>query len=373
MNPFQHGTAVTGDDFCPRPDLVAILKNHIDSHQNCVVRGIRRVGKTSAVLETIKSHRTANHLYINCWGKQDLRSLTAAIYEAFLIHQRRKGLSLEKIMQTFAYLRPKASIDPYSGAPSLSVDLGREEHTDPRSLESVFDMLATEGRKKPLVVVFDEFQALLQLPQADAVLATLRGAIQLQANVTYFYLGSVRHQMDDLFNNPEQPFFKSAASVVVEPIERKAYSEYLRNKFASGRRTISPAALETAFDAACDITGDVQQLCSELWNCTDAGDVVEIGTIPLALARIHHAEQEANSRIIDLLTPGQVRVLIGLARVGGGSPTSKRFLVESGVAQPSSVTKSLSRLVGRGLVYRSAKGYEFFSPFFRTWLLAQEF
>ena len=373
MTPFQHGIAVTGDEFCPRPDLVATLKNHIDSRQNCVVRGIRRVGKTSAILESIQSHGKANHLYINCWGKQDLRSLTTAIYEAFLICQRKKGLSLEKIMRTFAYLRPKASIDPYSGAPSLTVDLSREDHVDPRSLESVFDMLATEGRKKPLVVVLDEFQALLHLPQAEAVLATLRGSIQLQAEVTYFYLGSVRHQMDDLFNNPDQPFFKSAASVVVEPIERKSYSNYLCKKFTSGGRTISPAAMEATFDAACDITGDVQQLCSELWNCTDPGSLIETETLPLALTRIHHAEQEANSRIIDLLTPGQVRVLIGLARVGGGSPTSKRFLVESGVAQPSSVTKALSRLVERGLVYRGAKGYEFFSPFFRTWLLTQEF
>lgn len=373
MNPFHHGVAVTGEEFCPRPDLISKLGNHIDSRQNCVVRGLRRVGKTSAVLESIRSHKDASHLYINCWGKQDLRSLATAIYEAFLIYQRRKGLSLEKIMRTFSYLRPKASIDPYSGAASISVDLGREEHLDPRSLESVFDMLDREGQKKNLVVVLDEFQALLQLPQSDAVLATLRGAIQLQSRTTYFYLGSVRHKMDDLFNNPEQPFFKSAASVVVEPIERKAYSAYLCAKFASGGRTVAPEAMEAVFDTACDITGDVQQLCSELWNCTDPGSVVEPATIPLALERIHHAEQETNSRIIDLLTPGQVRVMVGLARVGGGSPTSKRFLVESGVAQPSSVTKALSRLAERGLIYRGTKGYEFFSPFFRTWLLTQEF
>ena len=372
MNPFHHGVAVTGGEFCPRPKLVSALRERIDSRQNCVVRGVRRIGKTSAVLEAIRGQRKAGHLYINCWGRQDVPSLISAIYEAFLIYQRRKGLSLEKVIRTFAHLRPKASLDPYSGEPSFSVDLGREAQTDPRSLESVFDLLAHEGAQSALVVVLDEFQAMLHLKQSDAVLATLRGAIQLQPQVTYFYLGSTRHLIDEIFNNPDQPFFKSAASETVEPIERRSYGAYIRKKFDSGKRTITPEAMGVVFDTARDVTGDVQQLCSELWNCTNPGDAIEVDTVRFGLERIHHAEHESNSRIIDLLTPGQVRALLGLARVGGARPTSKEFLAAAGIPQPSSVTKALNRLMERGLIYRDGEGYKFFSPFFRTWLLAQD-
>ncbi len=373
MNPFQHGVMVSGKNFCPRPELLKTLINHIDSRQNCVVRGIRRVGKTSAVLEAVRERGSTGCIYINCWGKQDIHSLATAILEGFLIYQRHKGWSLEKIFRLFAHLRPKASIDPYSGVPSISVDLAKETFQEPRSLESVFDLLAHEDTRNPLLVIFDEFQTLLQFTDANAVLATLRGAIQLQPEVTYFYLGSVRHQMDDIFNNPDRPFYKSAASVVVTPIERHVYSHYLRGKFATGKREVTDEGMTAIFDTACDITGDVQQLCSELWNCTDPGVVIDPGAIPHGLERIHHAEHESNSRIIELLSPGQVRVLLGLARVGGQQPTSKEFLAASGIAQPSSVTKALTRLVDRGLVYRDAKEYRFFSPFFRTWLLTQEF
>lgn len=83
-------------------------------------------------------------------------------------------------------------------------------------------------------------------------------------------------------------------------------------------------------------------------------------------------EHESNSRIIDLLTPGQVRVLLGLARVGGARPTSKEFLAASGLRQPSSVSKAIDRLHREGLIFRDAEGYQFFSPFFRTWLIAQD-
>ena len=215
MNPFQHGAVVTGKEFCPRPALITDLGRHIDSRQNCVVKGVRRIGKTSAVLEAIRAHRRATHMCVNCWGKQNIQSLSKAIYEAFLIYQRHKGLSLERIMRTFAHLRPKAVMDPYSGETSFSVDLGNQAAVEPRSLEGVFDTLGAEGKKSHFVVVLDEFQALLQFKDAAAVLATLRGAIQLQPQVMYFYLGSTRHLIDEIFNSPDQPFFKSAASVTI--------------------------------------------------------------------------------------------------------------------------------------------------------------
>ena len=222
------------------------------------------------------------------------------------------------------------------------------------------------------MVVFDEFQSLMQLKESEAVFATLRGAIQLQREVTYFYLGSMRNEMDELFNNPKQPFFKSAASVTVGPIDRAVYADYLKDRFAKSRRKPTDEALEAVFELARDVAGDVQQLCSGIWNCTNRGDVIRPETVEVALNRIHQNEHESNSRIIDLLTPGQVRVLLGLARVGGSQPTSKEFLAASGLRQPSSVSKAIARLNREGLIYRDAEGYQFFSPFFRTWLVAQD-
>jgi len=372
MNPFQHGVVVTGEDFCPRPELVKTLRGHLKGRQNCLIRGGRRMGKTSAVMEALGREKKTGHMLINCWGKTSLASLIEAISESFLMYQSRRGLSLEVIMRTFAHLRPKASVDPQTGIPSFSIDLVERDTVKPRSLDAVLEPIGREGKKSPLVVVFDEFQSLMQLRESEAVFATLRGAIQLQREVTYFYLGSMRNEMDELFNNPKQPFFKSAASVTVGPIERAVYADYLKSRFATGRRKPTEEALEAVFELARDVTGDVQQLCSEIWNCTDRGDTIHSESVDLALTRIHQNEHESNSRIIDLLTTGQVRVLLGLARAGGARPTSKEFLAASGIRQPSSVSKAIDRLHREGLIYRDAQGYQFFSPFFRTWLIAQD-
>jgi hypothetical protein len=328
------------------------------------------MGKTSAVLEAIRANRKVGCVLVNCWGKTTPASLAETLAESFLAYQSRRGLSLKRILQGLAHLRPQASIDPQTGQPSFTVDLAGGRKFSPKSLERVLDPIGEEGKSRPLAVVFDEFQAVMHMEESEAVIATLRGAIQMQPQVTYFYLGSVRNLMDALFNDPRQPFFKSAASVSVGPIERATFSAYLRGKFLMGRRQVGDEALTKIFEVANDTTGDVQQLCAAIWNCTDTRQSIGGDEVRQGLERIHQTENESNTRIIDLLTPGQVKVLLGLARVGGAQPTAKAFLEASGVSQPSSVTKAISRLEREGLISRDPRGYQFFSPFFRTWLLA---
>ena len=53
MNPFKYGETVDGENFCRRPELARILKGYVESGQNVVMQGERRMGKTSLVLETV--------------------------------------------------------------------------------------------------------------------------------------------------------------------------------------------------------------------------------------------------------------------------------------------------------------------------------
>lgn len=49
MNPFKYGTIVSGKDFCGRQALLEQLARHVESAQNVVILGQRRIGKSSAV------------------------------------------------------------------------------------------------------------------------------------------------------------------------------------------------------------------------------------------------------------------------------------------------------------------------------------
>ena len=54
MNPFKHGCIVDGDFLCPRPMPEKEPRRLVESGQNVVVRGKRRMGKTSLVCEVVR-------------------------------------------------------------------------------------------------------------------------------------------------------------------------------------------------------------------------------------------------------------------------------------------------------------------------------
>ncbi len=62
--------------------------------------------------------------------------------------------------------------------------------------------------RKPLVVVFDELQDILNLKDKKETLAILRSKIQFHTAIPYIFAGSIRNKMDEIFNHPSSAFFK---------------------------------------------------------------------------------------------------------------------------------------------------------------------
>src|SRR5665647_1542430 len=120
-NPFVYGRVVTGKEFFGRSKLIKRIQGHIQSGQNIVVFGERRVGKTSLISEAIQQ------INIPC-----LRvDLYAIRNEQELISRAIRGIErLEKQAPFFnrwlaAGKRMRGvftqSIDPISMAPSMSI------------------------------------------------------------------------------------------------------------------------------------------------------------------------------------------------------------------------------------------------------------
>ena len=65
MSPFKYGMIVGGDHYCPRPELARQFIKLVESGQNVVVQGERRMGKTSFVCETIRRRRGMRLYYVD--------------------------------------------------------------------------------------------------------------------------------------------------------------------------------------------------------------------------------------------------------------------------------------------------------------------
>ncbi len=366
MNPFKYGQVVSAADFCPRPMIMKQVIGSIKGGQNIVLQGERRTGKTSLVHEAIRQMKNRSILYIDLLEIKDADDLCKRMVKAVISLEQHTGF-LDKILRSLTHLRPTVSVDPVTGEPSITLDASVS--LKPDSIDGILDLIEGIHRKRPLVVMFDEFQDILNLRSSKETLAVLRSKIQFHGKIPYVFAGSVRNQMHDIFTSPDSPFFKSAISIEVGPLDRGEFKGFLQRKFSSGKRKIDDDVLDTGFTISGDLPGDMQQFCGALWDTTDEKAHIRMPSIQSAMHLIFSRESKGYESIMVQLTAHQMRCLVGLARLGGAAPFSGAFLQGVGIPNSASVKKSLHRLVQLKVIYRYSGEFKFVNPFFKEWIV----
>ena len=364
MNPFRYGCVVAGENYCRRPELQRQLAELVKSGQNVVVQGPRRMGKTSLVVETVKSLRGITLLYVDLFSVRSVGEFCRKVVSATAKCGKRSFL--ERTAKLVKGLRPVFSVDHDTGAPTISVDVKSARSVE--SIEEVMDMIASHSSSKRLCVVFDEFQDILDLPDADAVLATLRAKIQFLPDTPFIFLGSVRNRMRDIFDSPRSPFFKSAISFGVERIDETAMTDFLIGRFKVGNRSIDRKTVGEILKAADYISGDVQELCETTWLVTGDGQKISGDDVAKGLDAVFARESRAFISTYGRLTTVQANVLKGLAEPNHCKLFSGEFMETYGIRNVGSISKALKRLVADEIIYEFGGEYLFENPFFREWV-----
>jgi hypothetical protein len=371
VNPFKYGQIVKENDFCRRPELEKNLANQIKRGQNVYIQGERRTGKSSLIYETVRKLKKRRIIYIDLLETKTSDDFLKRIVTSVISIEQPAGI-LNKVFQKLAYLRPVASIDPLSGMPTLTLDASVQ--LKPDSIPGVLDLISSYQLKtKPLVVVFDEFQDILNLKDSSETLAQLRSKIQFQSDIPFLFAGSIRNKMNSIFNDPDSAFFKSAIPIEVGPLKKKSFQEFIAEKFKTGKRKITSNVMDHIFEICINVAGDIQQLCSALWDTTSYGDYILEEQIPSALEQIFAHESKGYETTLKIISGQQLKFLTGLARIGGYTPTSSSFLKQSGIPQASSAQAALKRLLDLKIIFHYEKDYRFVNPFFRAWLLYKNF
>lgn len=366
-NPFAYGRVVEGQDFCPRPKLEQLILNMLESGQNMVLHGERRVGKTSLVVHAASQMKKSRLLYVDFMAVNTAVDVAERIARAALAlsHQ---GNFITQVLKLLSSLSPVISMDPQTGTPSLSLNRNTIQQDVIRVIEDVLERLADLHKQKPLVVVFDEFQEILKIENSREALARMRSKIQFQGDLPYVFSGSSRSKMEHIFSDPESPFYKSAISVQVGALGSDAFREFLEERFEQSGRKIGLDLWTAINDLGIEITGDVQQMCWALWQSTESGDELTEESLNQALEIIFEIEGSKYGDVVSTIAPSQLKCLLALASVGGKAVYSKEFKQVSGITTNSSITKALGRLEDLWHINRIGKEYQFANPFFAIWL-----
>jgi AAA+ ATPase superfamily predicted ATPase len=365
MNPFKYGRVVSKLNYCPRPDLEAKLKSRLLSAQNIYMEGERRTGKTSLIFETAGKLKSKRIVYIDLLEVKTIEDIHKRALNG-VVKAEENGNVLQNLLKKTAALRPAMTFDPMTGIPSLSIDA--THGLKPESLDGLLDLFA--GREfRNVVIVIDEFQDILNLQDSRQVLAVMRSKIQFLVSVPFVFCGSLRSKMNMIFNDPNSPFYKSALPMEVGPIDRRSFKDFLAGRFAEAKIGISSSTIDRILQLAHDNPGDTQQLCSAIFDITNPRGQVGEETIREALQYIFAEERKGYEAHLARITGIQLKCLAAVARFGGISTLSGDFLRHTGIRNPSTVKKALSRLEELKILFTINNEYKYVNPFFAQWLV----
>jgi len=366
-NPFKFGEAVTGECFTDREKETRDIIGYIRAGQNLFIYSYRRLGKTSLIMNIIKSLQAGKEaipIYVDIQKvtsqAQFIEVYAGAISRA-LFNWKEK---LERISNFFKRIVPSFEIDR-QGVWKISFDFSKTRASIEKSLEEVFEMpqKLTFSYKKRIVVIFDEFQEIENL-NGKSFEKRIRSFIQHHNKVCYIFMGSKTHTIMDMFNNPQRAFYKSGAVYPISVIDKAEMTQFVYRRFSSSGKRITKKLAEEIVKLAKDIPYNIQLLSFNVWlsakKRVTRRDIIE------AIDTIMHTQNELFFNTYDSATLHQRSVLYALSRTG--EIFSQDSILKYNLGTSSSVQASLKSLVKDNIVHKDGTRYYIGDPFFELWL-----
>lgn len=373
-NPFTFGDLALDDAFTDREDEVRELASDMRNGQNVLVYAPRRYGKSSLVLRAAQEalRRKALVGYCDLMKIPTKERFAAALAKTIYADIASPiGQAFEQAAELFRSLRvrPTMEVDPADGTLRFSFQPGRRrsdiDETIERLLE-LFGQLAAE-RKRRVVIIFDEFQEVISLdPQFPNL---MRAVFQTQPEVSHVYLGSKRHILERIFNDKNEPFWRSAKQHEIGMIQPSAFTPFLRDRFTASGKAITEDALHRLLEISGGHPYGTQELAYFIWELIPTGGEASIETLEDALARVLRSEHNHLSQVWDEAPQPQRLVMLALADEPTDGPYAAAYHEKHELPANPTLQTALKGLIQKEIVGRASDGcYHVIEPFLAQWL-----
>jgi len=365
-NPFSYTAIVRGDAFCNRQTEQTQLLKFIKGSQNVLLYSHRRYGKSSLIYKLFnrleRRRPKIDTLYVELYGTLSEKDFVAAIL-ASLNQIESKLEKLVKLVQgAIRSIKLGMSIDPVTGSPGITVsfDSGYNE----AMLINVLGFLGSISEKRKLMVVFDEFQEIAGYKQKGFE-KRLRAIIQQHENISYFFCGSQRHILTEIFTNKNRAFYKLAQSYPLSKIQTDQYVPWAQELFLKKGIKIEAQLVEEIVSRCENHPMYVQQFLFYLWE--EKVTEPNIDTVDEIELRILQGSQNEFLNLWDSLTLNQKKTLKLILLTGGREMFYANALQAVDLKAGSQVTRSLEKLVGDDIVLKN-DGYKIQDVMFNKWI-----
>jgi hypothetical protein len=377
-NPFRFGPLALDEAFTDREHELAELLADMRNGQDMLVYAPRRYGKSSLVLTAAQQAVADGSLVGYC---DLLRVTTKERFAAALAKTIHRDIdsaasqALERAAELFRRLRirPTMEIDPEDASLSFSFRATRRKADLDETIEALLELLGrlAEERKRRVVMIFDEFQEITELDPHFPRL--LRAVFQAQPEVCHVYLGSKRHVLDRIFNDENEPFWRSAKKLELGRIAPIEFARFVRDRFERTGKGIDDEAVNRLLEITSGHPYATQELAYEVWQVMPTGFPAHVPDVEAALERVLRSEHNHLESLWEDTPTPQRQLMLALATEPTPSPYSASYRTAHDLAAPSTLQSAIRALERREIVGRTEEGVlTIVEPFFDDWLRREQ-
>jgi len=357
-NPFKFGTVVDDPYFTNRKSELTEIRSLLDSRNHLILSSPRRYGKTSLVLKAVSN---LNRPVLYC----DLQLITSELDLAEQLLRKIYRLypfeKIKKLIKTFRII-PTIAINPLTNDVNVQFN---PAGTNSETLEDVLNLFQKiSDDHKSLIVIFDEFQEIRKIKAG--LERTMRAILQHHDRVNYVFLGSQEAMIRDIFENNRSPFYHFGKRMRLSKIPISEFRVFLENHF--GAILKHPEAISKEI---LDITQAhpyyTQQLAFYVWEraVLTTDEHVKVQSAIDQILMVHNLDYD---RIWGSLNRTDMQLLIGLA-CSDKLPLSEEFSRLFKTGSTSTTYSAIYRLISKGYLDQTNKGYKIEDPFFKQWII----
>ena len=372
-NPFTFGNLAYDDAFVDREEELQALLGDLRSGQDVLLLAPRRYGKSSLAFRAVQEAMREDILVGTC---DLMRTPTKERFAAALAKTINDDLATpagqvrDRAGGLFrgVRVRPTIELDPDDGDLSFSFRASRTGSDIDDTIERLLELpgrIAAE-RKQRVALVFDEFQEIVAL---DPRLPNLmRSVFQTQPEVAHVYLGSKQHALHAIFNDRNEPFWRSTRQMELGRLPHRALEGHLRSRFAATERDADDEAVRRILEVTDGHPYATQELAFFAWAHVPHGYPTRVEDVEAGLANVLSAEHNNLARLWDAATRNERLVLLAL-RKGPLNLYAEETRERTGLPAPTFVQRAVKSLVRDDVVEKGPDGrYQLAEPFLAEWL-----
>ena len=370
-NPFVVTERYAGPEyFCDRETETAELLSNIVNGRNTVLISLRRMGKSGLVSHLYNKEeirRGYECFFLDIYDTTSIDDFVLLFSKEVVSRLQSQGMKfIEKFISIVNSMRVSFGSDPVTGQPSIEVSL-QEIKNPVKTLEQIFTFL--ESSSQPCVVTIDEFQQIADYKEGKKHIATLRTLVQSCVKTRFIFSGSNRRMMSKLFSSPSEPFFMSSSPIMLEPINKEKYVEFVSAHFGEADKPITTESIEYVYDRFDGHTWFIQYVFNRLYEMSGKDTPATKELADEAVSYILSLFSPMFKEIFARMSEKQRALLVAISKERKvTAPTGEEFISKYSLRSASAVQGAMRPLIEDETIAFNNGSYFITNRFFSLWL-----